>query len=528
MTTIRSWRIDGAALLFFAANLLMVSPVWSVDYLPWQDVPQHLAVSRILLSYHDSAYNFQHYFTKEWLHSPYVLYYVLTTLWGLLLPLKVASAVTVSLGLMGVPYSLRSLLRALDLSEWHAYLVMPLVFATHVQAGFLTYIMAIPLAFWTLSVAVGCAADPTPLRLVALAILCAATYFGHFGPYCLALAGVGFIGLSLLVSGGPNRFVRCLWLAVATIPSTLLALAWMSGEKTGRATLFAALGLADGRAPILPQYRPLSAALQEIPAWLIDTTQGPRDEQVLVATLLLWLVLFAVGYHHGKKSPSHVAVALLAPLCFVLFFVLPTGYGWLWVIAQRFLILGVYLLIVTIPGGSLRVDKAAAALAIALTATQALNLTHAYRAFQGEVGEFASALQAIPKGQRVAGLMFDKTSQYVQLFPFIHFVGYYQVERGGVVMYSFVATDQSPVDFRPEDEPPPLIDGFEWTPEAVDPARDLGWYDYVLVRGGPGLIGAQSDAFQLIYSDPRWRVFKRLSSPYVEQADISHGNETRY
>jgi hypothetical protein len=511
MTTTRAWRVDRAALLFLAANLLMIWPVWSVDYLPWQDVPQHLAVSRVLLSYNDAAYNFQRYFTKEWLRSPYVLYYVLTTLWGVVVPLKVASAITISLGLMGVAYSLRSLLRALDLSEWHAYLVLPLIFATHVQAGFLTYIMAIPLAFWTLSVAVRCASDPTPGRLIALGALCGATYFGHFGPYCLALAGIGFIGLSLLVSGGHDRVKRCLWLAAAVVPSTLLALTWMSGEKTGRATLFAALGLADSGGHILPQYRPLSAALQEIPAWLIDTTQGPRDEQVLVGTLLLWLVLFAVGSHARKKSPQQVAVALLAPLCFVLFFVLPTGYGWLWVIAQRFLILGVYLLVVVIPDSSLRVARAAAALAIVLTAVQTVNLTHAYKAFQNEVGDFASALRSIPRGQRVAGLMFDKTSQYVQLFPFIHFVAYYQVERGGVVMYSFVATDQSPVDFRPADEPPPVIDGFEWTPEAIDPARDLGWYDYVLVRGGPGLIETQSDAFQLIYSDPRWRVFKHRS-----------------
>ena len=201
-------------------------------------------------------------------------------------------------------------------------------------------------------------------------------------------------------------------------------------------------------------------------------------------------------------------MALLAPLCFALFFVLPTGYGWLWVIAQRFAILGVYLLVVIIPSGSVRVAQAAAALAIALTAMQTVTLTRAYRGFQSEVGNFAQALQAIPRGQRVAGLMFDKTSEYVQLFPFIHFVAYYQVERGGVVMYSFVATDQSPVDFKPEEGPPPAAEGFEWTPEAVDPARDLGWYDYVLVRGGPGLIETQAAAFQLIYSDPRWRVFK--------------------
>jgi hypothetical protein len=504
-------RVDRAALLFFLANVLMIWPVWSVDYLPWQDVPQHLSVTRILLSYDDSAYNFQRYFTREWLRSPYVVYYLLTTLWGVIFPLKVASAITVSIGLMGIPYSLRSLLRALDLSEWHAYLVMPLIFTAHVHAGFLTYIMAIPLAFWTISAAVRCAGAPTRARLVALGALCCATYFSHFGPYCLALAGVGFIGLATLVSGGQGRWRRGLWLAAAAIPSALLALVWMSGERTGRATLFAALGLADGVGRIVPQYRLLSQALHEIPTWLVDTVKSSADEQALVATLLLWLVLFAVGWHRRRHSPQHVAVALLAPLCFVLFFVLPTGYGWLWVIAQRFLVLGVYLLVVIVPGGSVPIARAAAVLAIALTAMQTVTLTRAYRAFETEVGDFTHALQAIPMGQRVAGLIFDRTSDYVQLFPFIHFVAYYQVERGGVVMYSFAVTDQSPVDFKPGYGPPPVVEGFEWTPEAVDPARDLRWYDYVLVRGGPGLIASQADAFQMIYGDPRWRVFKRVS-----------------
>ena len=67
---------------------------------------------------------------------------------------------------------------------------------------------------------------------------------------------------------------------------------------------------------------------------------------------------------------------------------------------------------------------------------------------------------------------------------------------------------RTPVDFTPEEGPPPAAEGFEWTPEAIDPARDLGWYDYVLVRGRPGLIETQTAAFELIYSDPRWRVFK--------------------
>ena len=50
------------------------------------------------------------------------------------------------------------------------------------------------------------------------------------------------------------------------------------------------------------------------------------------------------------------------------------------------------------------------------------------------------------------------------------------------------------------------------TPELVDPRRDLGWYDFALVRGGPGAIGAAPDRWELQLERGPWRVYRRVGA----------------
>jgi hypothetical protein len=46
-------------------------------------------------------------------------------------------------------------------------------------------------------------------------------------------------------------------------------------------------------------------------------------------------------------------------------------------------------------------------------------------------------------------------------------------------------------------------------PARVDPRRDLAWFEYALVRGGPGRIEEQQDAWRRIFSGPHWSVYRR-------------------
>src|SRR5262249_14248340 len=121
----------------------------------------------------------------------------------------------------------------------------------------------------------------------------------------------------------------------------------------------------------------------------------------------------------------------------------------------------------------------------------------------------------IPNGQKVVGLIFDRGSHYVAFSPFIHYVAYYQARKGGAVMFTFADFPQSPFRFLEGNRPPRVPPRWEWMPDRVRP-RELDFYDYALVRGGPGAIAAPSSGFVLDYAGPHWSVFRRRSRSTIE------------
>jgi hypothetical protein len=76
-------------------------------------------------------------------------------------------------------------------------------------------------------------------------------------------------------------------------------------------------------------------------------------------------------------------------------------------------------------------------------------------------------------------------------------------------MFTFADFDQSPFQFRESNRPPRVPRRWEWLPNRVNPATDLGWYQFVLVRGGPGLLATQRELYEPVYRDPHWSVWKR-------------------
>ena len=76
-------------------------------------------------------------------------------------------------------------------------------------------------------------------------------------------------------------------------------------------------------------------------------------------------------------------------------------------------------------------------------------------------------------------------------------------------MFTFADFDQSPIRFREENRPPRVGPRWEWMPQNVDPLRDLRWYDYAMVRGGPGRIGRMGMLWEPVFVAPPWRVYRR-------------------
>jgi hypothetical protein len=496
-------------------SVACVWPIFYVRYAPIQDLPQHLAAVRVLHDFDDPTLGFARFFELQLSHTQYLAYYAAAHLLCTVLDVELANKLLIALTLVATPITLGKLLQALGRDERIAWLAFPLAYNAHLVLGFLNFLSAIPLLFYGLTLAIRQRRQATQMRGLGLAAIGLLTFYGHVVPFALLALGVGLVSIR-------RDFRATLGGVAPLLPSAAAAFVWLHRSPAGNATLTAAVGSEHGKKP---DFLPFEAALHETPRWLTDVLAGEADRSLLwawcglcglVALLALWGALRRSS--DEPASPDRLArslglrLALLCPLCGALYFVLPTGYDWIWPIAQRFPLLCALFLLLALPDFGAG-KRAVLVLALGLSSASFHHAGSAFAAFErDEVGDFEPALRVIPKGQRVAGLIFDRGSRNVAFSPFIHYVAYYQARKGGAVMFSFADFPQSPFRFREHNRPPRVPPRWEWLPGFVRPARDLGWYDYVLVRGGPGTIARPASGFAPIYRGARYSVWKRQES----------------
>ena len=494
--------IAGAYALVACSTML---PLWTVEYPAIQDLPQHLAAVRVLFDYGDPQFRFDEYYERTPFSTQYLAYYVIVGVFSKLMPLTIANKLVLSIALVAIPYSLRSLLGSLRLNRGLSLLVLPLIWNAHLILGFLNFIAAIPLALFGLSLAVQQRVAPTRTRAIALAAVGLCAFLLHVVPFALFGLGAAIVGLSA------NRLsLLRSWLPL--VPSAVAAGLWALFSAAGRSTLNAATAGGDTVDAPEPKYQSFGKALSEFPSWVTEILPGQQDDQTLVWWAVLWLLSLALAFPSDAPSPLlsslRMRIRLLAPVSVAAYFLMPQSYDWIWPINARFALLATVMSITLIP--KLTPLRAAPVVIAATLLSVASNrdIHSAFARYQSEVGaDFQEALDTIPNGSRVAVLIFDRHSRAVKFAPFLHFGAYNQVYNGGALMFSFADFPQSPFRFT-DNRPPRVGPRWEWKPQEVRPDADLRWYEYVLVRGGPGKL-KRSQAFAPVFTGERWSVYER-------------------
>ena len=485
----------------------VVWPLAAARYAPIEDLPQHLAAIRVLHSWDDPSFGFQQFFELALRQTQYLGYYLLADGLAYLVDLELANRILIVASVAAIPYALAYLLGALERDRVLALFALPLTYNAHLILGFINFLMAIPAALVGIGLCAQQCRAHSRARAVALGLVSTFCFFCHVVPFA-------FLVLGALLLCAQRSLRRTAWLLAPLVPALLVGVAWMLQSPAGRATLSAAGG---GDAEQRAVYQTAEVSLRDLPNWLTAVFHGPESLRLLQSLGALFLVTLLVGsaralYLQNWRRARWLAPGAwprllpLFPLALTLYFVLPSGYAWIWPIAQRFPLLALLLLVPVLPKPP---RVALLAIVIALLGLSALHQQAARQAFarfeQEEVGAFDQALSAIPPGQRVMGLIYNRGSQYVKFSPFIHFVAYYQARKGGAVMFTFADFPQSPFRFREDHRPPRVPPRWEWLPQRVR-AADMRWYDYVLVRGGGDPCRG---ACELRFRQGFWSVWKR-------------------
>ncbi len=499
----RRWGFEA---LFALVAIQAALPVWVVEHPAIQDLPQHMAAIRVLGSYGDPDLAFSQYFTIDLTRTQYLAYYLVAILLSWPFGVLMANKLLITAAIVGTPYAMRSLLRSLGADERLALFVVPLTWNAHLILGFMNFASAIPLALWGLALAVRLRAQWSRKRAIVLGAVAIVCFYTHVVPF--AFLG---LGAALVAIGGGWMQTARRWLPL--VPSAIAALVWMQLSPAGESTLSAASGGgARGRAVFVPAMQ----ALIEIPSWLTDVLHSDLDDHLLIAFGIVMLLAAVAGVGGASTQPldppaprsARLRIALLSPLAALLYFVTPASYDWIWPINARFPLLAIVFAIVALPRQRGVLGAITLAAMVTIGVASSAEVQRAFVAFdEEEVGPLDEAIAAMPHGARVAGLVFDRGSSHVKFSPFIHSVAWVQAENGGAVMFTFADFPQSPFTFREDNRPPRVMPRWEWLPQQVDPARDLDWYDYVLVRGGPGRIASQPQFERVLTSGP-WSVWR--------------------
>ncbi len=499
--------------LLILVGLVIVCPLWVTHRPPIQDLPQHVAAVRVLASFADSSYRFQEYFELTLGRTQYLTVYLMAAPIAKLIGPTLATKAVLSFALVMTPLGILRLVRALAFEPWLAFLGLPFVFNVHVGYGFLNFVAAIPLLFYGLALAVEQRQRATWQGRVWLGAILFACFYTHVVPFGLLL-----IALVIL-----TRWEKRVLLGQATVisPSAVALAIWLLSSPAGR--VVSSLGRAESATPAPLTHLPFGAALRMLPEWVIHITTVESENLRLIAWLIAAVVLLVLSVacpselrisdQASTSEPSltlgRLVVLLLVPLSMVAYFTLPNGYGFIWPICQRFPVLAILLgvgLFARAPQWSIRI---AAAISLGLAVFAASEQSKVFRD-AGEKGYrgFDAVIETIPKGSRVATLVFERQLEGLQLSPLMHAAGWLQAERGGVVMFSFAEFPSSPFTYRANRRPPLVAPRWEWGPERVVPDRDLGWYDYCLVQGWSGSLEA-SRRFNEVRRSGSWSLWRR-------------------
>ncbi|MEO7795061.1 MAG: hypothetical protein ABIV06_09835, partial [Thermoanaerobaculia bacterium] len=448
------------------------APFWAGAYLPLVDLPQHLALARILGAPHDAAAGFDHFFRLQVGPSPYWGYLAPVWLLAKLMPLELASRIFLSLWAVVLPLSIGRLLRALGRDWRWAAFSLPLIWNSHLFWGFTALLASMPLYFYTVAIAIerfdlGPPDRRTDLRLGGLAL---AVFLCHVQGFLLLVASL--LLLSLLQGGGVRRHARRL---IFLVPALALFGLFFASQVAGD----------EPMSPLHAMHRPRYSQVTGPDAWDFESpgvtlsrlperiwgayTDG-SDDAIGAAWILLLIVglIFARGAGEAgrERSPASFRGELLCLLALGCYLCLPYELAGQPYFNTRYPVFAALLAPVFLTQPATGRRRALCAAAAALGFVAHLNAAWKFAAFQRETEGFDAVLARIPAGRRVLGLVFDRGERDLfRLGPHLHFPAYYVARQGGDAGFTFAGLPAQPVRYRPEGQ---ALHPDEWKPWEFD------------------------------------------------------------
>lgn len=460
MNTPRLTKLLDDELVFAAALLISVVPLWLTPFLPFVDIPQHAALVAGLHELLRGNPLFIADFEINWF-TPYLAGYLLLFLLSSVLPIVIATKVAISLAIIAFPWVTGILLRELGGEERLKWLAIPGSYSFAVYWGFFTYALAVPLAIGLLVLTVRFERDPTLRKGIGVALYAVALFFCHAVALgCAALLSLAYIAARRWRS--PRKLVLCYIPYTAPLPIIVLWTLRVSEAETS-----------VQNSPIL------FGTLRERLTTLFQQLAGLDGFAFTVGLLIVLVVLFLPMALKCRLTKRPERWFLFAAGVGV-YLVFPSYAQATAFLYQRLavFVVPVWLALWEPPE---RLSRAfAPAVLVMLAAWWSVN-TVRFRAFGHDAERFAAVLAEAAPGGHLAGMLLCNGSRHFSNPVYLHFASWYQAVARGISDNSFALVFLSPIRYKDLSRPR-VGDVLAWSPQLFSWSRDGGdLYDYYLV-----------------------------------------------
>jgi hypothetical protein len=499
-----------ALLLVGLGALLNLWVVLSVRWLPIQDVGGHIEIMDIMARATDpgTIYPEMYQTSTPWTANGLCL--VLATLFGGLVSAITIAKLLIAFYVVALPLSILSLARAFDRPPWLALFACPLVFSAVFGLGFLNFMVAMPMLFWSISLGRKYAEKGGWKLGLGLTLLMATTVLAHIIAYMMTIAMV-FVMIYLHLPS----MKRALRLSPVFL-STPIFLKWVYERILANTPTEAGRTFVGANEGFGTTFYSLDQRIDTLHQWGFRFLKSGADDFVLILLLLAWLVLLGISMR--DKSPladsadkatgfrailRNYALELMIVCCLVGYFVLPNHLREVAIISERAWFIGIFFLAL-LPRARLTAGTSwIAAVLLIIAVAFPIVVQRVVKRFDDEVvGGLPEAIAALPDKTALAYVKTVHEIENVYQGPHWHIPkALHAVHNGGYTDDNFAIRPYFPVDFRPGK-----------TPGSVSPAfwhdNNLFDWDHVLLyQASEPTAALNSSRLKLRWSGGPWWLF---------------------
>jgi len=493
-----------AAILFFAIALLQVIPIWSVQYVPTGDGPEHVYNSLVL---HDLLTGrrgvIADVYAIDWRpHPNWIGHAVMALLMFVLPPLvteKILLTATILLFLTGA----WMFAGAVDpRSRTFAFLALPFAYHALLQTGLYNFCISTGLLFVIVAIWWRRRDDPGATTIGIVVVLLLLCYFSHPLATCVAIASIGILWLATLSTRPLRTHARHL-IALVPIAPLMMWFALRQGTGTGGVR------------------KPIAQLLAELVDIRILLTFSPLQTQLGRMLFAIGAVLFIATLilERRQRREADGFLAIIGMLV-ALYLWAPETVAGGQAFGER---IALFLYLMPLAWFSSRVSRWVHVVIPGLMTIIALGnvifITGRFRHYERTIRTIVRTADPAAPNTRLLPMMFDRSAEGAFVPILWHCAAYAATEKRMIELDNFEArVSLFPIRFRPG-SPQPDVGELEVAPERLDVAAVAPYARYILTWKLPPNrdVAVNLDRlYHLINARDRARLYERRSSAGVE------------